>query len=406
MLDFSNQINSNAGWVDELLVKDLSGHLKPYHQSKSAPLEAPVSLPLDTVLEIAPTHEIVTYHTAPADTSFDFFSNRQEPHEPAIFVFHPDDHAQTESSSLNLPVDESKKYSLEKIVQRIVDKNHLILDKNNQELLNNILLDFFRNRRNYIITREYLVAKLLSNGHNVSHQVIDHIGSIIKGLKERIEAEGGLVVRQNDIKPATQIAKVEAKVENKSEVQAEVPEPELAKVLEPVIEEKIVETAKEQPVEVRVQKEPEELTVDSPSFPKVNRQATPLPEKPRVSDVVNKPYVAPEKFKAVLTGPVQELENLLLPTFRRYGATASERSQKLLQKINILEKESVTKKAAGIAAWRKSPVFKLYLDLGAASLMKHQDISQLIADRKAAGQDVLTTEEFQAIGDLNKLLRF
>jgi hypothetical protein len=398
MPDFSNQINSNAGWIDELLVKDLSGHLKPYHQSKSAPIEASVSYPPETVLEIAPSHELVNFDTAPADASFDFFHNGQAQHEPAIFVFHPDDHAQTESLMANLPVDASKKYSLEKIAQRIVEKNNLVLDKNNQELFNNILLDFFRNRKNYVITREYLVAKLLSNGHNVSHQVIDHMGSIIKGLKERIEAEGGLVVRQSAIKETSAVVKNEIKPEIK------VFEP--IKVATPIVEEKLPDLPKEKEINIRVKTEPEEAMVDTPSFPKVNRLTTPLPEKPRVSDVVNKPNIVSEKVKNVLTGPVQELENLLLSTFRRYGNNATERTQKLLQKINVLEKDSVTKKTAGIAAWRKSPVFKLYLDLGAGSLLKNQEISQLIAERKTAGQDVLTVEEFQAIGDLNKLLRF
>ncbi len=398
MPDFSNQINSNAGWIDELLVKDLSGHLKPYHQSKSAPIEAGVSYPPETVLEIAPSHELVSYHTAPADASFDFFHNGQPPHEPAIFVFHPDDHQQTESLIAGLPVDASKKYSLEKITQRIVEKNNLILDKNNRELFDNILFDFFRNRKNYVITREYLLAKLLSNNQNYSHQVIDHIGSIIKGLKERIEAEGGLVLRQVDIQQPAEVAKNESQVEIK--------EPEPVKVVSQLVEEKAPEPIQAQVINVRVQTESEPVIGESPSFPKVNRLAASVAEKPRVSDVVNKPIVAPEKYKAVLTGPVQELENLLLSTFRRYGTTASERVQKLLQKINILEKDSVTKKTAGIAAWRKSPVFKLYLDLGADSLLKKQEITQLIAERKASGQDVLTVEEFHAIGDLNKLLRF
>jgi hypothetical protein len=141
-------------------------------------------------------------------------------------------------------------------------------------------------------------------------------------------------------------------------------------------------------------------------MPKVMRGEQSLAAKPLMSDVVAKANLAPSKEKAVLTGPVQELENMLLSTFRRYGNTASERAQKLLQKINTLEKESVTKKTMGIAAWRKSPVYKLYLDLGASSLIKGQEVSQMIAEQKAAGQEVLTIEEFNAIGDLNKLLRF
>lgn len=412
MPDFSNQTSTNNIWMDDLLVKDLSGHLKAYHQTKNAPIDAPSILPNDAALEIAPSHELTTIQAAPADASFDFFHDGGQSHELATFVFHPEDHQQIEDFRQNLPIDDSKKYSVEKIAERIAEKHNLIFDQNNKALFDSLLLDFFRNRKNYTITREYLLEKIISNNHNLSSQVINHIGSIIKGLKERIDAEGGLVVRQSDMPVLVN------KVKNDTDTKifdAFVPIPVAS---EPIIKKEEIKEEIEvpkdkveiaQPVTVRVQTEDVVKTVESteaPSLPKVNRIGLPKNEKSTISDVVDKASLAPEKSKKTLTGPVEELEVMSLNTFRRYGNTGLERAQKILQKINILEKDSVTKKTLGIAAWRNSPVYQLYLELGSASLTKGQEISQMIVDKKIAGQEVLTFEEFQAISDLNKLLRF
>jgi hypothetical protein len=407
MPDFSNQTSANSLWIDDLLVKDLSGHLKAYHQTKNASNESPSVLSHDTVLEIAPSHELTVFNTAPHDSSFDFFHDGGQAHEPALFVFHPEDHQQIEDFRQNLPIDDSKKYSVEKIAQRIAEKHNLIFDKVNGDLFDSLLLDFFRNRKNYTITREYLLEKIISNGHNLSSQAVDHVGSIIKGIKERIDAEGGLVVRQSDITVpivATQKDTAPKIIDDFKPTQV-APEPVLKKEIE--VPKKIIEAT--QPIKVRVQTEevPEIVEFDSaPSLPKVNRLGIPKNEKSTINDVVNKVNLAPERIKNTLTGPVEELANMSLNTFRRYGNTATDRTEKILQKINILEKDSVTKKTLGITAWRKSPIYKLYLELGSGSLMKGQEVSQMIAEQKMAGQEVLTIEEFQAISDLNKLLRF
>ncbi len=409
MPDFSNQTSTNNLWIDNLLVKDLSGHLKAYHQTKNTSDEAASILPVDTALEIAPTHDLTTIHAAPADASFDFLHGHKPAKEPAIFVFHPEDHEQIENFRQNLPVDDSKKYSIEKIAQRIVEKNNLILDTANQSIFSNLLLDFFRNRKNYTITREYLLEKVISNGHNLSGQVVDHIGSILKGIKERIDVEGGLVVKQSDLPPVAKVTVPESKPKIIDDFTPTVVTNAVPEVKKPEISTapKPVELA--QPIKVRVQAEevPQISEVhDAPSLPKVRRFDMPKVDKPLVNDVINKTNLAPEKAKKTLTGPVEELANVSLHTFRRYGNTATERVDKILQKINILEKDSVTKKTLGIKAWRQSPVYKLYLDLGASSLVKGQEVGKMIAEQTQAGQETLAIEEFQAISDLNKLLRF
>lgn len=412
MPDFSSQNSAQASWVDDLLVRDLSGHLKSYHQTKNPAPEAPSILSSDTALEIAPSHELSTMRTAPSDASFDFFHDDSQSHEPAIFVFHPEDHEQLENVRQQMPVDDSKKYSIEKISQRIVEKNNFIFDLENRRLFDNVLFDFFRNRKNYTITREYLVEKILSNGHNLLPQAIDHLGSILKGIKERIDAEGGLVVRQADLAPLEPVATATAP--KKLADDFALPSATAEQTIEPNTLNKAVDfpvSQKDQAPVIKVRVQPAEEAIDepfrqAPSLPKVKRPDQFLATRSKVNDVVNKSDLSTEKSAKVLTGPVQEIENMSLNNFRRYGASALERAQKIFQKIDILEKDSVSKKAMGIQAWRKSPVYKIYLDLGSTSLIKGQEVSQVIAEKKIAGQEVLTIEEFHAISDINKLLRF
>ena len=60
-----------------------------------------------------------------------------------------------------------------------------------------MLYQYFRNRRKAPIVRELLSTKILSNKKKLTDQAVDNILSIVKGIKTRIEAEGGLVVRQS-----------------------------------------------------------------------------------------------------------------------------------------------------------------------------------------------------------------
>lgn len=406
MPDFSSQTSPSVAWVDDLLVRDLSGRIKPYHQAKDAPPVSTASPIQTTALEIAPSHELSTMRVSPKDDNFSFYHSGGQAHEPAVMVFHPEDHEQIESFRENLPVDDSKKYSLEKIAQRIAEKNNLLLDDKNIEIFQSILFDFFRNRKNSIITKEYLAEKVMSNGHTLSWVIIDHILSIIKGIKERIDVEGGLVVRQTElvIAPKEEVKASPIKI---SDEFTPAPTEQISKQV--LSSQKIEKSA--EAVKVRVKKEEDvasEPGIFTPPLPKVNRPGSSVNAKITVADVVNKSAIlqTTAKVQHVLTGPVQELENTSLNIFRRYGENGQERAKKVFQKINILEKESVTKKTQGINAWRKSPVYKLYLDLGARSLMNGQEVSSLIAELKAKGEDVLTLEEFHAIGDLNKLLRF
>ncbi len=103
--------------------------------------------------------------------------------------------------------------------------------------------------------------------------------------------------------------------------------------------------------------------------------------------------------------PVEELRAMTLQDFRRLSQDPKEAVQKVYQKIMLLEKESFTKKTAALENWRDNEVNKLYLQMGRESFGKGVSMQEVIEQRKKAGQDFLVEPEFDALLELNGLLR-
>jgi hypothetical protein len=125
-----------------------------------------------------------------------------------------------------------------------------------------------------------------------------------------------------------------------------------------------------------------------------------------VVDLSNKPSMTDVKFIPKVMGPIEELRFLDLVNFRRLSSEPARAAAKLKEKIHFLEEEHFTKRLEAIKAWRQSPVNRLYLELGRQSIHENKPIEIVIEARKKAGQDYLTSGEFEAIMDLNKDLRF
>lgn len=121
------------------------------------------------------------------------------------------------------------------------------------------------------------------------------------------------------------------------------------------------------------------------------------PKKPLVSDVVP---------VSRLMGPIDELRSLTLKDFRRLGDNPQAIKNELEEKISLLEEESFSEKIKGIKAWRSSPVYQNYLEIGQISISEGKSISQVIKELTAQGRPTLTLEEFDVIGDLSEELRF
>lgn len=141
------------------------------------------------------------------------------------------------------------------------------------------------------------------------------------------------------------------------------------------------------------------LTV-KPPFEADRIKARPLAEgggKIRMTDV---------KFVPKSLEPVDELKYLDLISFRRWDKDPFKAALKIKERINLLEEEHYGKKMEGIKAWRQSPVNRLYLAIGSLAIGKNKPIDIIIEERRSAGEEYLNSQEFEAIMNLNKELRF
>lgn len=130
------------------------------------------------------------------------------------------------------------------------------------------------------------------------------------------------------------------------------------------------------------------------------------PPKYSINQASRKPRLDDIRFAKKLFGPVEELEHLTLIDFRRLSPDPRVATEKIKEKIDLLEKDSYAQKIAGINAWHLSEVSSFYRLLGQKSLEAGQGIEQVVKDRTAAQKPTLTLAEFEAVMELNRQLRF
>lgn len=97
---------------------------------------------------------------------------------------------------------------------------------------------------------------------------------------------------------------------------------------------------------------------------------------------------------------------MTLVDFRRLDSDPGKATQRLREKIALLEQQSFGHKAAAIAAWRRSETFQQYAEIAAAAMTEKKSITGIITARQSAGATSLTIAEFEAIADFNRTLRF
>ena len=120
-------------------------------------------------------------------------------------------------------------------------------------------------------------------------------------------------------------------------------------------------------------------------------------DQPRLDDI---------KYIPKIIGPIDELRDMTLVNFRRLGASPEEAVAKIKEKLDILEHDSVIKRMAGIKAWQEAEVTTIYLEISRDCLSKGASADQVISLRESSGRPTLTTEEYKAVLELNKFLRY
>jgi len=94
-----------------------------------------------------------------------------------------------------------------------------------------------------------------------------------------------------------------------------------------------------------------------------------------------------------------------LATFRRLSPDVGVACQKISTIINSLGKQSLARKTMGIKAWRSSPLYKQYLLVGQMSMESGKPIPDVIKEFIDTHGDGLSLSEFEAVGDVNRLIR-
>jgi len=142
---------------------------------------------------------------------------------------------------------------------------------------------------------------------------------------------------------------------------------------------------------------------------KIDPKATPAKPKIQVrspGEIGYKKKIEDVKYVPRIMNPIDELRHMSLANFRRLAPSPNEIAEKIKEKINLLEEEQYSKRIEGTKAWRRSPINRLYLQIGQQSISQGKPVDAIIEERKKASQDYLSNDEFKAIMDLNKSLRF
>ena len=172
------------------------------------------------------------------------------------------------------------------------------------------------------------------------------------------------------------------------------------------------EIKKEEIKEKNIEKVDEVSVISNKEQQKIQKQEQviqrPLARTQDIKPPEKKVYIQPEKkiitnlkINKKTKGPIEELQELNIQEFRNFGATAKERVNRIYNKINLLEQESIDKKTQGINSWKSSEVYKEYVLIGEESLRQGKPIRDVIAR-----QNNLSLDEFNAIADLNEQLNY
>lgn len=403
---------------NNILIKDSNGQFKPFQDgtlsSSSGDISAQITtsvnpLPAAALPAVVPTDE----HFVPAPQV------APDPGSKADFHFHPDDQqdiaSELEKINSYLSANERKKYSVEKIAEKLVEKNELKFSPEQYARFVKSLLSFFRQARSFVQMRG-LLADTGVVGFGLDPAIADKVMLIARSLKEKIESVDGVVVEaggergmsapetESTPKPIADILSKPLSVTGDFQPMSD----ELSSAKR--------EVGPVQPVEPSVPAQPEkpvsvvpEVTPSGALAEPMIRSAGDLPKVSRpmtdVSAMVDQLPKVKRPNNRIL-GKVDELSTMSLQDFRALDPDPRMRVAKILQRIVNLGKESLLRRAQGIDGWRKNEVYQMYLAIGHQSLEQNMDINQAITALQTGGQEALTVDEFEAITDLNKHLRF
>jgi len=375
---------------DEIVVKDERGNYRVLIGGK---LE---DLPSDfTVVEKKSAEPPAKLFTEEGLVSQEQTTEQLMPPPPAIwqkqtgaaFYFHPEDEAE-----VNKIVSEKgleQQIDLSPAVEEIITTSGVVFaSANNRQKVKNILLARLKHLREQGETREALLRSMAEGGAGLTENETEKLIDLL--IKKMAQIEAGEYL-------SPQSTELDELIRQSDETYKFPVGDVLPKNVNDILAETLAQTKPEfthQPEWT----EPEPKIADEPAPPvKPQRQSIYTDTRTRVSDV---------RPVGRVRSPVEELRHINLVDIHRLGTSPIENIGRIKDKIEILEEESFNKKVEGIKAWRQSPLYNMYLDIGRQSMEQGKSISQIIMERGQLDQETLTIQEFEKISDLNQELRY
>lgn len=146
--------------------------------------------------------------------------------------------------------------------------------------------------------------------------------------------------------------------------------------------------------------------IDQSNGKNIQTNAVSMAEFRKKAEQANKVKVEDIKYVPKLSGIVEELGDMNVVEFRRLGSTTKEAIDKIVKMIKSLEKTSYAKRSAGVKAWRGSPIYQQYLQIGQESILTKKDIKEIIMARQQQDSNTLTEDEVEAVIKINKLINY
>ncbi len=216
-------------------------------------------------------------------------------------------------------------------------------------------------------------------------QLLKEKGVPFEELKKHAQIErelaGDAPLGQEADNLATKIAEEEKFLESKEEIAPPVPEATVEKESKPL--------SSPSPF----------VQAQTPAMPKTE----PEPKQPIFRQTISqtRPRMDDVKFETKLYGPIEELGAFKIDDFRRLAKDPVEAAGKISAKLDLLEDESLAKRAEGINALKSSPLYKDYSDIMNQAISSGKSIEQVLSENQK-----MNFSEFKAIMNLNKSLKY
>ena len=235
--------------------------------------------------------------------------------------------------------------------------------------LENIIITYLKDVRDELETRQRLSAPVQLGGMGFHYDLVNNIFQVLQKTKDMDKDQ---IMRAEAKEPQIKIEPRQPKLK--------VPQPPSGParpgVAIPINQKPAIAQLKPQPI-------------DAQRIVRISRAQS----KNIISDIKHPP--------AKPTSPAEEFSALTLDDLRRDGEGFI---KKILIKIDALAREDYVYRIQAIGAWKKSELYKQYMEIGHASLNHGQSVREYLSGSDSQNQ--LNYAEFETIVAINQKLRF